>query len=503
MIGGGPLAIKIGDVVGNYQVIDLAGSGGMGAVYKIEHVITKRVEAMKLLPMGVGSDPEQVHRFEREIQLQARLHHPNIAGLYNAVRDGSSVAMIMEYVEGESLERMLEGGPLPLRTAVNYAGQMLEALSYAHHEGVVHRDVAPANIIITPDGTAKLTDFGLARTVSDPHLTTAGVAVGSAWYMSPEQVKALDELDERTDIYAMGAVLHEMLTGKKLYEADGSFAVMCAQVETVPQPPSASNPEVPAALDTVVAKALAKDPVARFQSAREFRNAMDAAVKSQLVAAPVLSLPAAKSAPPVPLIARLRPSRTTILFTLLPGAVAAVVCAVLLWPKPARVAAKAHVASPAVVSYTAPAPAPVIEPPNPPAVMTTPPAPTSAIPAVRPVRKAAAKPAPNLAIRVRGGTVEPPPRSTPTSTTPHIVAVSAPEAPAAKPETTAVPEAPPTPTVAAAKTPDEPAAAPPISEEAIPQKGGNRLVRALGKINPFRKNGKPEDTAKPATKKDN
>jgi serine/threonine-protein kinase len=389
---------------------------------------------------------------------------------------------------------------------------------------VIHRDVAPANIIITPDGTAKLTDFGLARTVSDPHLTTTGVAVGSAWYMSPEQVKALDELDERTDIYAMGAVLHEMLTGKKLFEADGSFAVMCAQVETVPQPPSASNPEVPVALDTVVAKALAKDPAARFQSAREFRSAMDAAVKSQLAAAPVRSLPAPKSAPPVPLMARLRPSRTTILFTLVPGAVAAVVCAVLLWPKPARVAAKAHVtaqahvASPAVVSYTAPtpAPAPVIEPPTPAAVVTAPPAPLSTIPAVRPVRKAAAKPAPNLAIRVSGGTVvsAPPistpastPTSTPKSTAPRIVAVSAPEAPAAKPETkpetTAVPEVPPTPAVAAAKTPEEPAAAPPTSEEAKPQKGGNRLVRALGKINPFRKNGKPEDTSKPATKKDN
>ena len=251
--------IHTGDVVGDYRVIDIAGSGGMGAVYKIEHIITRRVEAMKLLPPGSSSDPEQVQRFEREIQVQARLHHPNIVELYNAVREGNSIALVMEFVEGESLQHMLEAGPLPVETAVNFTCQVLRALAYAHEAGVIHRDVSPANIIITRDRVAKLTDFGLARGATDLRLSTSGVPLGSPWYMSPEQVRGNGTLDGRTDLYAMGAVLHEMLTGGKLFEVEGAFAVMRAQVEAVPVPPSARNPRVPPAIDEIVRKALAKD----------------------------------------------------------------------------------------------------------------------------------------------------------------------------------------------------------------------------------------------------
>ena len=266
--------IQIGDVVGDYRVIAIAGSGGMGAVYKIEHVITRRIEAMKLLPPGSSSDPDQVHRFEREIQVQARLHHPNIVGLYNAVRDGDSIALVMEYVEGESLQRMVEAGPLPVATAVDFASQVLSALGYAHESGIIHRDVAPANIIITPERVAKLTDFGLARGSTDVRLSTSGAPLGSPWYMSPEQIRGTGAVDGRTDIYAMGAVLHEMLTGGKLFVAEGSFAVMRAHVEAEPDPPSLRNPEVPAALDEIVRKAVAKDPARRFQTADEFRLAL-------------------------------------------------------------------------------------------------------------------------------------------------------------------------------------------------------------------------------------
>jgi serine/threonine protein kinase len=234
--------IQIGDAVGDYRVIDIAGSGGMGTVYKIEHVITRRIEAMKLLPPGASDDPEQVARFEREIQVQARLHHPNIVALYNAVRNGELIALVMEYVEGESLQRMLERGPLQAETALDFACQVLGALEYAHQAGVIHRDVAPANIIVTGDGTAKLTDFGLARAAMDIRLSASGVPVGSPWYMSPEQVRGVGTLDARTDLYAMGAVLHEMLTGAKLFEAAGEFAVMRAHVEAEPAAPSSRNP---------------------------------------------------------------------------------------------------------------------------------------------------------------------------------------------------------------------------------------------------------------------
>jgi serine/threonine-protein kinase len=259
----------------------------MGSVYKIEHVLTKRIEAMKVLPIGIGSSPEDVQRFEREIEVQARLHHRNIVAVYNALRDEHSIALIMEYVEGESIERILERGRLPLQTAVDYAGQVLDALAYAHDNGVIHRDVKPANIIVTSSGTAKLMDFGLALTVNDIRLTGAGVAVGSAWYMSPEQVKS-DRIDARTDIYATGAVLHEMLTGGKMFDADGSFAVMRAQMETIPKAPSTLNADVPAALDEVLAKALAKDPAARLQTAGEFGRVLRTSVagKCSAVAGP-------------------------------------------------------------------------------------------------------------------------------------------------------------------------------------------------------------------------
>jgi serine/threonine-protein kinase len=267
-------SIRIGDAVGDYRVIDIAGSGGMGTVYKIEHQITKRIEAMKLLPPSSNGDPEQVQRFEREIQVQARLHHPNIVTLYNAVRDGDSTALVMEFVEGESLQRMLEAGPLPIDTAVDFATQVLGALAYAHDAGVIHRDVGPANIIVTPDLTAKLTDFGLARSAHDLKLSISGAPLGSPWYMSPEQVRGLGPLDVRTDLYAMGAVLHEMLCGAKLFDEDGAFGVMRAHVETVPAPPSSRNPKIPKALDDIVRKAVAKDPAKRFQSANEFRAAL-------------------------------------------------------------------------------------------------------------------------------------------------------------------------------------------------------------------------------------
>jgi serine/threonine-protein kinase len=199
------LAIQIGDVIGDYRVIGEAGTGGMGTVYKIEHVITRRIEAMKLLPGGLPADPEQEQRFGREMQVQARLQHPNIAALYNAVRDGQTMALVMEYVEGESLQHMLEGGPLPLRTAIDFSCQVLSALAYVHRAGVIHRDVSPANVIIIPTRVAKLTDFGLARAKTDLRVTTSGAPIGSFWYMSREQVRGLEPIDGRTDIYALGA----------------------------------------------------------------------------------------------------------------------------------------------------------------------------------------------------------------------------------------------------------------------------------------------------------
>jgi len=502
------LAIKGGDTVGDYKVIDLAGSGGMGAIYRIEHVITKRVEAMKVLPTGIGSGPEDVQRFEREIEVQARLHHPNIVALYNAVRDDQSIALIMEYVEGESLQRALERGRLPLHTAVDYAGQILNALAYAHDKGVIHRDVTPANIIISPEGTAKLTDFGLALAANDLRLTSAGVAVGSAWYMSPEQVRAADRLDARTDLYAMGAILHEMLTGRKLFDADGSFAVMRAHMEAVPQPPSAFNPEVPTALDEVVARALAKDPAARFQSADEFRIALEAAIAGMRPtdAAPEIK-PAhkpirrhsvrASDFNPSSRRDRFLPSRTAMALVLASAALVAVVCTVVLWPQATRVAAVERV-SPDTVST----PAPVTAPPF--VTSPAPPAPTVAVQAPE-VQMEAAKPAPRSVAPSTASIQQAGKRTFADRDTGRAADLPSPTPPmkppprAPEPATKAdVPEAYATPPVAAASnTSAEPEAVTQTPEEAKPQKTGNRFIRVLGKLNPFRK-GKKNDPADPA-----
>ena len=512
------MTVKNGDAFGDYKVIDLAGSGGMGAVYKIEHSITKRVEAMKLVPLGVSSESELVQRFEREIQVQARLHHPNIVGVYNAVRDGRSIALVMEYVEGECLQRMLERGRLPVHASVGYAGQVLDALAYAHQLGVVHRDVSPANIIITPDGTAKLTDFGLARAANDLKLTTTGVAMGSPWYMSPEQVKAVGELDARTDIYAMGAVLFEMLTGGRLFDADGAFAIMRAQMETVPQPPSAFNREVPIALDEVIARALAKDPAARFQSADEFHLALEASVgrMPEFEAAANRKPSSAPTKPHPARFAVFRPawnwvggstSRTRALLLLAPTALAAVFIALGLRPKAAPVTLPAPVpqetvvskpgAAAAVVEKPAAEPVPtavvaVVEKPEVPVVAPTP-APRPAVSFPRSARRTR-KSDQTVATPAGGVVVEPPAVTAPPSP-PVREPVKPTEMIALKPE---VVEAPAIPVVPAeSKTFTEREASTEKSEEGKPQKTGNRLVRALGKLNLFHKRAK-NDSADPA-----
>jgi hypothetical protein len=497
--------IRIGDVVGDYRVIDVAGSGGMGAVYKIEHAITRRIEAMKLLPPGSCDDPEQVRRFEREIQVQARLHHPNIVALYTAVRDGNSIGLVMEFVEGESLQRRLEAGPLPVETAVDFASQVLRALAYAHNAGVIHRDVAPANIIITPGLTVKLTDFGLARGAADLRLSMSGVPQGSPWYMSPEQVRGIGAMDARTDLYAMGAVLHEMLTGEKLFDVEGAFAVMRAHVEAEPALPSSRNPKVPAALDGIVRKAVAKDPAMRYQSAHEFRLALRNAVAGAHPVAVPSSSPKTWRVPFPGLTSRLRefhPSRAAMLMALAPGALLAGYYTIRFIPAATRVQATESIplaaaiskpdavtASPAVAEPEAPG---VVQPtPSEAPAETERPAARASERAQLPVRamRRTSQPKQSYAIRVTGGEVlhpaaaAPAPNPTPRQPVeaaerivPHTDSVEAPEAAAR----------------AVSGSADE-LAAPQDAAPEKPRNAGNRFIRALGKLNPFRKGTKHDD----------
>jgi serine/threonine-protein kinase len=488
------LAIKTGDIVGPYKVLDLVGSGGMGTVYKVEHLITKRIEAMKVLAPGVGSALDDVLRFEREIEVQARLQHPNIVALYNAVRDGQSFALIMEYVVGESLRHILDQRTLPLRTAVNYACQVLTALAYAHDKGVIHRDVTPANIIVTPDGTVKLMDFGIAFISNDLRLTGAGVPLGSAWYMSPEQVRAAGVLDRRTDLYAVGAVLHEMLTGRKLFEAEGAFAVMRAQTETVPQPPSAFNPGVPASLDRAVARSLAKVPTARFQTADEFRQALEAVLPAGPADVEGLSpseedticresIPAAdpEVLPRHPRLPRPRARIAPLLAAML------ALGGILISRSPShapRVVAPPH-ASPSAVLV----PAAVSPPPS--AVVLQSPEPPNADPAPEVITHSAKRTRPAVTPAESRQGVDKRAFNVKTNTPAELSPEALPLEPRQSAVQSAVDVAPsprPDPTSGNSSEPGAVAG----TEQAKPQRKGNRLFRELARINPFRKRGTVE-----------
>lgn len=263
------MSYQPGTVVGDYVVLGAVGTGGMGTVYKVQHVITQRIEAMKLLASG-RTEPDQEQRFLREMQVQARLHHPNIAAVYNAFRYYDEFFLVLEFIDGESLESVLARGRLPLETGLHYARQALFALGYAHAHGVVHRDIAPSNMLVTPDGIVKLTDFGLAKAATDIHLTHSGAPLGSPWYMSPEHVRGDATLDARSDLYSLGVVLYEIVTGSKPFDLGSTFDVMRAQVELAPTPPIERTPEIPRLLNEIILTAMAKSPNARFQSAEQF-----------------------------------------------------------------------------------------------------------------------------------------------------------------------------------------------------------------------------------------
>ncbi len=269
------MTLPIGDIVGSYRVLGVLGSGGMGHVYKVEHTITRRLEAMKvLLEAGPGAE-EAAERFLREIRVQAALDHPNIAAVYNAFWAEDRLLMVMEFVEGDSLRALLHRGSLTLADGIVYARQALAALSYAHAQGVTHRDITPSNLMVTPQGVLKVTDFGLAKGPSDPRLTRSGAMLGSPLYMSPEQVRASPALDARADLYSLGAVLYELATGSKPFDLGDTFSIMVAQVEQSPRPPIEIQPGLPAALNEIILTALAKDPAQRFQSADEFSRALE------------------------------------------------------------------------------------------------------------------------------------------------------------------------------------------------------------------------------------
>ncbi len=274
------MAFSAGQRVGDYEILDLLGTGGMGCVYRVRHMISDRVEAMKILLPDYASDQELASRFMTEIRTLATLEHPNIAQLRTAFQFENQLVMVMEYVEGSTLDYIASQSGRPQAQVVEYAMQVLSALNYAHGVGVIHRDIKPSNIMVTSHGLAKIMDFGIAKSTIGLQLTRPGTTMGSVYYMSPEQIRG-GTVDARSDIYSFGVTLYEMCTGRRPFQADTSFSVLNAQLNEQPQPPIEINPALSPALNSIILCAMAKDPGQRFQSAEAFRNALKASQEVQ------------------------------------------------------------------------------------------------------------------------------------------------------------------------------------------------------------------------------
>ncbi|MBN8732903.1 MAG: protein kinase [Acidobacteria bacterium] len=298
--------------VHHYQVLEQIGSGGMGVVYKARDTKLNRHVALKFLPAAHTANPDLRRRFHQEAQSASALGHPNILAIHDILEHEGSDCIVMEFVSGETLEQKLQRGPLRTRDALHYAVQIADALSAAHRAGVVHRDLKPANIMVTEEGYIKLLDFGLAKlaelpaaTADDPTFTQrlqseAGSVVGTAAYMSPEQAEGR-KVDTRTDIFSFGAVLYEMVTGKRAFQGGSRISTMAAVIRDEPTPLLQLTPAAPRSLDIAVQGCLRKDAARRFQHISDVRMILEKAaeeIDSGTAASTSSAIAAALPAPP-------------------------------------------------------------------------------------------------------------------------------------------------------------------------------------------------------------
>jgi serine/threonine-protein kinase len=265
--------------VSSYRLESEIAHGGMGIVYRGVHTIFDQVVAIKAIFPELTLNPELRERFMNEAKIQYRLQHPNIVQLREFLIDQGKFYIVMEFIDGETLAHRFRelGRPMLASEALPIVHQALEGLKYAHAQGVIHRDIKPSNIMLTREGVAKLTDFGIARALGSAKLTRTGTALGTPAYMSPEQIQGT-KLDHRTDLYSLGITLYEMLTGRVPFErpkdSDSDFPVLAAHISQAPTPPSQWVPEIPPFIEAAILKALAKQPQDRFESDQEFQRAL-------------------------------------------------------------------------------------------------------------------------------------------------------------------------------------------------------------------------------------
>lgn len=262
-------------IAGQYRLLQRLGAGSMGEVWRALDVQVEREVALKSLRPELAANATFVDRFRTEAVVLAKLHHPNIASLFTLAREAEALYMVMEFVPGSTLDQLLaRRGALPWPEVRVFALKALAGLAHAHAGGVVHRDVKPANMLVTPGGELKLTDFGIARMVDRSRMTRAGNWVGTMEYASPEQVRG-EAVDGRSDLYSLAIVLYELLTGVLPFQADTDFALMKAQLEAPPPPAGDRVPDLPPAFEQALLRAMAKSPGARFADAAAFARALE------------------------------------------------------------------------------------------------------------------------------------------------------------------------------------------------------------------------------------
>ena len=269
-----------GKMLGNrYEIIEKIGNGGMATVYKAKCHVLNRYVAVKVLRDEFTTDEEFIKRFAAEAQSAASLTHPNIVSIYDVGHEDNLYYIVMELIKGKTLKQIInEDGKLPWKWSLNIASQIASALETAHRNKIIHRDIKPHNIIITEDGIAKVTDFGIAKVVSNSTITAFGATIGSVHYFSPEHAKG-GYTDEKSDIYSLGVVMYEMLTGQVPFDADTAVSVALKHMQEEPIEPMELNPDIPKAVNDIIMKAMQKDTGLRYQSATEMLNDINMALK--------------------------------------------------------------------------------------------------------------------------------------------------------------------------------------------------------------------------------